>query len=59
MSIFLAVIFMYCLVINNHSRDFYSRMNLTPLIMKVLMIIVGWVTIVASICILFRKGTNA
>lgn len=58
MFIFLSVIFMYCIVINNQSRQFYSIMNLILLIMKVLMIIVGWITIVASISILFRKGTN-
>ena len=33
-------------------------MNFSLLVAKMIMIIVGWLAIVASICILFRKGTN-
>lgn len=57
-AIFLAIIAAYVWIIRWHDKAFFAQVNLLLLIAKVIMIVIGWVAIVASLFILFRKGTN-
>jgi 1-phosphatidylinositol-4-phosphate 5-kinase len=56
--LYLGVIGMYIRVISKQSIETYEAMNLTLFVAKIVMILVGWVYILLSLAILFRKGTN-
>lgn len=49
---------MYILVIRLQSKTQYEKFNLFLLVLKLIMIFVGWILILMSLSILLRQGTN-